>query len=151
MIIILMTQIKMILILIKMPTNQGTSGSSLTASITAGTQHDRTRAFVQVPITIVEEMISKCPLLRVHCSLQCPIAPLPNCPIAQLPFAQGSCQEASQAPSSRPLPKCPSAPSLQGSQVKSDPGPDVDPDPEDLRFCNSDPDAMHSLYKDRTQ
>ena len=48
--------IKMVLILILMPTNQGTSGSSLTASITAGTQHDRTRAFVQVPITIVEEV-----------------------------------------------------------------------------------------------
>ena len=69
--------------------------------------------------------ISKCPLLRVHCSLQGPIAP-----IAQLPIAQGSCQEASQAPSSRPLPKCPSAPSLQGSQVKPDLGPDVDPDPD---------------------
>jgi len=54
---------------------QDTSGSSLTASLTAGTQHDRTRAFVQ-----------------------------------------GSCQEGSETPSSRPLPKCPSAPSLQGAQ-----------------------------------
>merc|ERR1719150_730950 len=54
---------------------QDTSGSSLTASLTLGTQHDRTRAFVQ-----------------------------------------GSCQAAPHTTASRPLPKCPSAPSLQAAQ-----------------------------------